>query len=74
VFSSSTFFEVDNLDTKTFTEAKDNYEKVFITIRNYLKENEEEQYNLASEAARLTLTQDIVDLLSRGGLIRKEEK
>lgn len=69
--SESTFFEVDNLDTKTLEEAENNYEKSFVVIRNYLEEQKDGQHNISSEAARLTLTQDIVDLLRENSLIRK---
>ena len=70
--SESIFFEVDNLDTKTMTEAENNYEKTFITVRDFLEEQKDEQHNLASEAARLSLTQGIADILRQAGLIRKE--
>ena len=74
VESSSMFFEVDNLDTKSIKEAENNYEKIFITIRDYLKEQESVQHNLSSEAARLSIAQGISDLLRQSSLIRKEEK
>lgn len=66
------FHEVDNLDTKSIDQAEDNYEKVFITIREALSNNE--QYCCDDENDRLSLTQVIADLLSRGSLIRKESK
>ena len=72
--SESIFFEVDNLDTKTITEAENNYEKTFITVRDFLEEQKDEQHNLASEAARLSLTQGIADILRQTGLIRKEDR
>jgi len=68
--SSSEFSEIDNLDTKTIAEARDNYEKVFITIRETLEQNE--QYSCDDEADRLCLAQNIVDILRKSGLIRKE--
>ncbi len=71
---SCTFFEVDNLDTKTLEEAENSYEKTFITVRNFLEKQKNEQHNLASEAARLTFAQDITDLLRKNNLINKEEK
>lgn len=70
--SSSEFSEIDNLDTKTIAEARDNYEKVFITIRETLEQNE--QYSCDDETDRLCLTQNIVDILRKSGLIRREEK
>lgn len=72
--SESTFFEVDNLDTKTLEQAEDNYEKSFVVIRDYLEEQKDEQHNLVSEAARLSLTQGIADILRQAGLIRKEDR
>ena len=66
------FHEVDNLDTKTIDEAQDNYEKVFITVREALSKNE--QYCCDDEGDRLSLTQVVTDLLRQGGLIRKEPK
>lgn len=64
------FHEVDNLDTKTISEAEDNYEKVFITVREAIHSNE--QYCCDDENDRLSLTQVVTDMLKRGGLIRKE--
>jgi hypothetical protein len=71
VHRSSEFSEIDNLDTKTIAEARDNYEKVFITIRETLEQNE--QYSCDDETDRLCLTQNIVDILRKSGLIRREE-
>ena len=71
-FHEAVFHEVDNLDTKSIDQAENNYEKVFITVRDALSENE--QYCCDDEGDRLSLTQVIVDLLSRGSLIRKEPK
>lgn len=68
------FHEVDNLDTKTIDEAENNYEKTFIVVRDFLEQKKDGQHNLVSEAARLSLAQDITDLLRQGGLIRKESK
>ncbi len=67
-------FTVDNLDTKNLSEADNNYEKVFIAIRDFLEEQKNGQCNFGSEAARLSLTQGIADLLRQTGLIRKESK
>ena len=72
--SESMFLEIDNLDTKKITEAENNYEKTFIKVRDFLEEQKGEQHNLASEAARLSLTQGIADILRQTGLIRKESK
>ena len=70
--SESTFFEVDNLDTKTMTEAENNYERTFIKIRETLEQNE--QFCCDDERDRLSLTQSIVDILRQSNLIRKEIK
>ena len=66
------FHEVDNLDTKTIDDAQDNYERVFVTVREALSENE--QYCCDDEGDRLSLAQVVTDLLRQGGLIRKEPK
>ena len=66
------FHEIDNLDTKTIDEAQDNYEKVFITVREALSKNE--QYCCDDEGDRLSLAQVVTDLLKQGGLIHKEPK
>ena len=72
--SISEYFEVDKLNTKLTEEARDNYEKVFIAIREHLTATEGTQLNIASDAARLTLCQDISDILRKSSLIRKEER
>lgn len=72
--SVSEYFEVDKLNTKQTEEARDNYEKVFIAIREHLETTEGTQLNIDSEAARLTMCQDISDILRKSSLIRKEEK
>lgn len=72
--SVSEYFEVDKLNTKQTEEARDNYEKVFIAIREHLRSSVGEQTNIDSEAARLTLCQDISDILRKSSLIRKEER
>ena len=64
--------EVDKLNTKQTQEARDNYEKVFITIRQLLENNE--QYCCDDETDRLSLCQDISDILRKSSLIRKEER
>ena len=68
----SEYFEVDKLNTKQTEEARDNYEKVFITIRQLLEKNE--QYCCDDETDRLSLCQDISDILRKSSLIRKEER
>ena len=70
--SESTFVEIDNLDTKTLEQAENNYEEVFITIRKVLENNE--QFCCDDENDRLSLTQNITDMLRQSILIRKEDK
>jgi len=70
--SISEYFEVDKLNTKQTEEARDNYEKVFITIRKVLENNE--QFCCDDENDRLSLTQSIADILRQSMLIRKEGK
>lgn len=66
------FHEIDNLDTKTIDQAENNYEKVFIVVRDFFESHKDDQCNLGSTTTRLTLTQDITDLLRKSCLIRKE--
>lgn len=70
--SVSEYFEVDKLNTKKTEEARDNYEKVFIAIRKLLENNE--QYCCDDETDRLSLCQEISDILRKSNLIRKEER
>lgn len=70
--SESVFHDVDNLNEKGADEAEDNYEKVFITIRDALKNSE--QHCFEEERDRLSLTQNITDALRKTCLIRKEGK
>jgi len=65
--SSSTWYEYDDLDTKTVDLAENNYEKVFVLIRNKLEEIGYDDQN-----DRLSLTQSLTDLLRQNCLIRKE--
>lgn len=66
------FHEIDNLDTKTPDQAIDNYEKVFIAVRDALKVNE--QYCCDDENDRLSIAQVVADTLKRESLIPKKEK
>ena len=70
--SESVFHDIDNLNEKSTDDAEDNYEKVFITIRDTLKNIE--QYCCDDETDRLSLTQNITDALRKTCLIRKEGK
>ena len=72
IASESKFVEIDNLDTKTLEQAENEYEQVFITIRNVLENNE--QFCCDDENDRLSLAQSIADILRQNMLIRKGEK
>ena len=71
-YSESVFHDIDNLNEKSPEDAEDNYEKVFITIRDTLENIE--QYCCDDETDRLSLTQNITDALRKTCLIREEEK
>jgi hypothetical protein len=68
--SENKFHEIDDLDTRSIDTAADNYEKVFMTIRDVLSTNE--QYCCDDEADRLSIAQVISDTLRRSALIRKD--
>lgn len=65
-------YTIDNLDTKTIEQASNHYEKVFITVREVLKHNE--QYCCNDENDRLSIAQVVADTLRQGHLIRKAGK
>ena len=69
-YTDAVFHEVDNLDTKNLNQAENNYEKVFVTIRTALENNE--QFCCDDEKDRLALTQVVTDLLKKDFLIRKD--
>lgn len=69
-YRTSEFSETDNLNTKSLVEAEDSYEKVFITIRKALENNE--QYCCDDENDRLSIAQIVADSLRQNSLIRKE--
>lgn len=69
-YRTSEFHEIDNLNTKTLTEAVDSYEKTFVAVRDSLKNNE--QYRCNDEDDRLAIAQAITDSLRKNLLIRKE--
>jgi len=69
-YRTSEFSETDNLNTKSLVEAEDSYEKVFITIRKALENNE--QYCCDDENDRLSIAQVVADSLRQNSLIRKE--
>ena len=71
-FQEVTFYEIDNLDTKTVADAEDNFEKAFIVIRDSLEDCEPFCCNDWSD--RLKITQVVADSLRTAALIRKETK
>ena len=64
------FHEVDNLDTKSASEADNNYERVFIAVRVALGHNE--QYCCDDKNDRLSIAQVVADTLRSECLIRKD--
>jgi len=68
-YRTSEYHEVDNLNTKTITEAINPYEKTFVAIREALENNE--QYCCDDENDRLSMAQVIADSLRRNQLIHK---
>ena len=69
--SESTFSEVDNLDTKTLEQANNNYEEVFIRVRDALREK---PWCCDNEQDVLFICQAISDELRSSLLIRKGVK
>lgn len=69
--SESIFHEIDNLDTKTIEQAEDNYQEVFIRIRELLTGK---PWCCDNEADTLSICQIIADDLRSNLLIRKEDK
>lgn len=67
--TTTTWVEYDYLDRKTIDEASDNYERVFVILRDALKER-----GYDDEDIRLSVTQDLTDLLRQNCLISKEKK
>ncbi len=65
----STFHEVDNLDTKGIEKAENNYEEVFIRVRELLMDK---PWCCDSRDDVLTMCQAITDTLKENLLIRKE--
>lgn len=65
----SVFHEIDNLDTKSLSEAENNYEKAFIRIRELLTGK---PWCCDNEEDTLQICQAITDDLRSNLLIRKE--
>ena len=51
-------FTVDNLDTKDLSDARNDYERIFIIVRDILESKSE---SLANDEERLQCAQDIAD-------------
>ena len=69
--SESTFFEVDNLDTKTIEQAENNYEEVFVRFRDLLTDK---PWCCDSREDVLSMCQALADSMRENLLIRKEDK
>ena len=69
--SESTFFEIDNLDTKNLEQAENNYEEVFIRFRNLLTDK---PWCCDSREDVLSMCQALTDDIRENLLIRKEDK
>ena len=69
--SESTFLEIDNLDTKTLEQAENNYEEVFIRVREMLRGK---PWCCDNERDTLFICQAIADELRSNLLLRKEVK
>lgn len=69
--SESTFFEVDNLDTKTLEQAENNYEEVFVRFRDLLTDK---SWCCDSREDVLSICQALADNMRENLLIRKGDK
>lgn len=69
--SKSVFHEIDNLDSKTLEQAENNYEKVFVRVRDLLTEK---PWCCDNQNDVLSICQVIADDLRANLLIRKEER
>ena len=69
--SESTFFEIDNLDTKTIEQTENNYEEVFVRFRDLLTDR---PWCCDSREDVLSICQALADSMRENLLIRKEEK
>ena len=64
-------FTVDNLDTKSVSEATNNYEEVFIRVRQSL---EQKPWCCDSHEDVLSICQAVADCLKKNLLIKRDEK
>ena len=65
-------FTVDNLNTKTLSEAESEYEKVFILVRTTLESRD--SFCMDNESERLQVCQDVSDSLRKSGLLSSPVK
>ncbi len=61
-------FTVDHLDSKTIEQAEDNYEKVFILVRDALEEHKD--LSMINWPHRLQVAQIVSDTLRRKGVVK----
>jgi hypothetical protein len=61
-------FTIDNLDTKKISEASNNYEKLFILVRELLEKNE--AASMDDQTDRLQCCQTIADTIKERGLLK----
>jgi hypothetical protein len=66
--SEAVFYDVDNLDTKVAMDTINNYERVFVAVRDAL---EGTPYCCDDFADRLSIAQVVSDVLRRYDLIKK---
>ncbi len=69
--SESTFHEIDNLDTKTIEQTKNNYEEIFVRFRDLLTDK---PWCCDSREDVLSICQVLADSMRENLLIRKEDK
>lgn len=61
-------FTVDNLDTKAISDAANNYEKLFILVRDLLEKNDSRCMD--DQEGRLQCCQAIADTIKERGLLK----
>ena len=69
--TTSVFYEIDNLDSKTLAEAENNYEKVFVTVREILADK---PWCCDNQDDVLSICQVVSDSLRSNLLIKKEQR
>ena len=69
--SESIFHEIDNLDTKTIEQTKNNYEEIFVRFRDLLTDK---PWCCDSREDVLSICQVLADSMRENLLIRKGDK